>query len=272
MSPASETLEEAIGYWFADRRLLDRALTHRSWISEQSSDRRALGDNEQLEFLGDSLLGFVVSESLYLSHPDLKEGQLSQLKAQIVCASHLYACASQLNLGAFLHLGRGEERNGGRERKNFLADALEAIIAAIFLDGGLEAAKAFIRRRVLPQMESSSEISALLVLDHKGALQEQAQSRGLPTPRYVVVATSGPDHAKTFTVEARIGDQFVGRASGSSKKIASQLAAQLLMMELNNTGWVAHTLVIPTRLSGIDSAERESPEVPAEDLRVERPG
>lgn len=237
MGATSQMLEDVIGYWFADRTLLDRALTHRSWISEQNGERRLAGDNEQLEFLGDSLLGFVVSEALFRSHPDLNEGQLSQLKAQIVCATHLHACAVELNLGPFLRLGRGEERNGGRERRTFLADAIEAIIASIFIDGGLEAARTFITRHLLPTFNTSSEIEAAIFLDHKGALQEQAQSRGLPTPRYIVIATSGPDHSKTFTVEARIGDLFSSRAEGSSKKAASQSAAQALMCELNTTGW-----------------------------------
>ncbi len=237
MHANSQPLEDLIGYRFGNRKLLDRALTHRSWISEQSGGKREEGDNEQLEFLGDSLLGFVVSEALFLAHPDLSEGQLSQSKAQLVCAAHLYERAIELKLGSFLHLGRGEERNGGRERKTFLADALEAVIAAIFLDGGFDAAKAFITRHVIPQVASSAEVTALAFLDHKGILQEQAQSRGLSTPHYVVIATSGPEHSKLFTVEARIGDQFACRAEGTSKKIASQRAAQRLVEELNSSGW-----------------------------------
>ena len=237
MGATSQALEDVIGYQFGNRKLLDRALTHRSWIAEQSGDKRRDGDNEQLEFLGDSLLGFVVSEALFLAHPDLSEGQLSQSKAQLVCAAHLYACARQLELGSYLNLGRGEDRNGGRERRTFLADAVEAIIAAIFLDGGFDVAKSFILRHLIPQIGSSAEVEALIVLDHKGVLQEQAQARGLPTPRYVLIATSGPEHSKLFTVEARIGDQFASRAEGTSKKIASQHAARLLMLELDDTGW-----------------------------------
>ena len=233
------TLEEIIGYQFTDRRLLDRALTHRSWIIEQHGEKRAGGDNEQLEFLGDSLLGFVVSEVLFLAHPNMNEGQLTQSKAQIVCAAHLHTCALKLGLGKFLFLGRGEERNGGRERRNFLADTLEAIIAAIFLDGGLEPAKTFITSYLIPGIASSSEVEALIILDHKGALQEQAQSRGLPTPRYSVVATSGPQHSKVFTVEARVGNYLASRASGTSKKQASQMAAQLLIEDLTSRGWPA---------------------------------
>lgn len=237
MTAAGQTLEAVIGYEFGNRKLLDRALTHRSWISEQIGEKRDDGDNEQLEFLGDSLLGFIVSEALFLAHPGMSEGQLSQSKAQLVCTTHLYVCATELGLGNFLHLGRGEERNGGRERRTLLANAVEAIIAAIFLDGGIVPAQEFIRRHVVPDIASSSNVAALTLLDHKGVLQEQAQSRGLPPPRYVVAATSGPEHSKRFTVEVRVGDHFASRAEGSSKKAASQLAAQLLMQELTASGW-----------------------------------
>ncbi len=258
-----ETLEEIIGYCFRNRKLLDRALTHRSWIIEQHGEKRAGGDNEQLEFLGDSLLGFVVSDVLYTTHPDLNEGQLTQSKAQIVCASHLHACAVKLGLGRFLFLGRGEERNRGRERRNFLADAVEAIIAAIFLDGGLEPAKNFITRHLIPDIASTSELAALIVLDHKGALQEQAQSRGIPAPRYSVVATSGPQHCKVFTVEARVG-RFTSRADGTSKKEASQMAAHLLMQDLNSRGWpLSHEAAVEEDLS--EAGPPADPDLSAED-------
>src|SRR5947209_3329341 len=148
MGATGQTLEQIIGYQFGDSQLLVRALTHRSWVAEQSGEKRAGGDNERLEFLGDALLGFVVSEALLISHPEMSEGELSRSKAQLVCASHLYESATQLGLGEFLHLGRGEERNGGRERRTLLANAVEAIIAAIYLDGGLEPAKAFINQHV----------------------------------------------------------------------------------------------------------------------------
>ena len=228
-------LEEIIGYQFGNRKLLDRALTHRSWVSEQTGHKREDGDNEQLEFLGDSLLGFVVSEFLFLANPKMSEGQLSQAKAQLVCATHLYACAHDMGLGTFLLLGRGEERNGGRQRRTLLANAVEAIIAAIFLDGGMGCAKEFIIRHVVENSLSSPEVERVSLHDHKGALQEQAQSRGMATPRYVVVATSGPEHSKRFTVEVRIGNQFTSRAEGTSKKAASQSAAQILLHELERT-------------------------------------
>ena len=234
MQVRDRTFEETIGYRFADRSLFDRALTHRSWLAEQSRSSR--GDNEQLEFLGDSVLGFLVSEALFAAYPGSSEGQLSQAKSQLVCANHLHACANILGLGQFLHLGRGEERNGGRHRKTLLANALEATIAAIFLDGGIEPARTFVQRHVLGDLASAGPV-ALSLLDHKGVLQEQAQSRGLPTPRYVVVATSGPEHAKNFTVEVRIGSHFARRAQGSSKKAASQQAASLLVEELSHSGW-----------------------------------
>ena len=235
MAGSGKTLEEVIGYHFHDRRLLERALTHRSWMAEQTAGSR--GDNEQLEFLGDSVLGFVASEALFQAHPHAREGHLSQQKAQLVCSIHLHGCAVKLGLGDFLHLGRGEDRNGGRNRRTLLANAMEAIIAAIFLDGGLAPSKAFIERYVLTGLQAAGEKDAFSLLDYKGVLQERAQARALPTPRYVVISTTGPEHAKLFTVEARIGSQFASAGQGSSKKIASQVAAQNLLAELDSTGW-----------------------------------
>jgi ribonuclease III len=237
MGAPGQELEEKIGYPFSNRQLLERALTHRSWISEQTGQKRDGGDNEQLEFLGDSVLGLVVGELLLAANPEMSEGELSRMKARLVCASHLHTSAEQLGLGEFMRLGRGEERNGGRQRKTVLANAMEALIAAIYLDGGLEPAKAFIRRQVAPSIESAADVASLSSFDYKGVLQEEAQSRGFPLPRYTIVATSGPEHSKRFIVEARIGTQFVSRGEGSSKKAGSQRAAQLLMQELSSTNW-----------------------------------
>ncbi len=244
---SGKALEEVIGYRFNDRRLVKRALTHRSWKAEQTS--AALGDNEQLEFLGDSVLGFVVSEALFQAHPSAREGQLSLMKAQLVCSVHLYGCALRLGLGEFLHLGRGEERNGGRNRRTLLANTMEAIIAAIFLDGGLAPSKAFIERHVLAGLQASAGENDFSLIDYKGALQERAQARALPTPRYVVISTAGPEHAKLFIVEARIGAQFASRGQGSSKKVASREAAQNLLAELDSSGWK-----LPTEESAYVSA------------------
>ena len=234
MSLAIDVLEQRLGYRFRDRELLVRALTHRSWLSERGSPLAGNGDNEQLEFLGDSILGFIVSESLVLRHPTVREGQLSQWKAQLVSSAHLYQCALTLGLGQYLHLGKGEERNGGRERKTVLANALEAVIAAIHLDGGIEAARQFTAEHILSALENGVAIDSIGLLNYKGILHERAQALGLPIPEYTTVETSGPDHAKIFTVEVRIGPHLASRATGTSKKAASQQAAEMLMGQLNS--------------------------------------
>lgn len=241
-------LEKRIDYRFVSLPLLERALTHRSYEHERpGSSRQRISsggtesprsiDNEQMEFLGDSILGFVVSEALFRAHPELAEGQLSQRKAHLVSALHLYDCALQLHLGDFLRLGRGEERNGGRERRNLLANALEAIIAAIYLDGGIEPARAFIHSYVLEGRHTAKIVDAADLMNYKSLLQEQAQARGLATPRYAIVHTTGPEHAKLFTVEVRVGADVVAHAIGSSKKAASQLAAKTLMEQLREGNW-----------------------------------
>ncbi|HEX3684821.1 MAG TPA: ribonuclease III [Bryobacteraceae bacterium] len=234
MDIAVEALEQRLGYRFRDRELLVRALTHRSWLAERGTPVADGGDNEQLEFLGDSILGFIASESLVLRHPGAQEGQLSQWKAQLVSSAHLYRCALALDLGRFLRLGRGEERNGGRERKTVLANALEAVMAAIHVDGGIEAARRFTVEHILGALDSGETMDSIGLLNYKGILHERAQALGLPIPEYTTVETSGPDHAKVFTVEARIGESLATRASGPSKKAASQHAAEMLMGQLNS--------------------------------------
>jgi ribonuclease III len=228
-----EALEEKLGYRFRNQKLLIRALTHRSWLSERASQVPENGDNEQLEFLGDAILGFVVSEVLVSKHPSAQEGELSRWKSHLVSASHLYSCAIDLGLGEFLLMGRGEERSGGRERKTLLANAIEALIAALHLDAGIEVARRFIEEHVLSQLENRKDFEALGLMNHKSILQERTQALGLPPPRYSIVATSGPEHAKIFTVEARVGEAFAKRGCGTSKKAASQRAAELLIQELN---------------------------------------
>ncbi len=235
MSAPAEELEQKLGYQFRDRELLPRALTHRSWASERSP-KLPDNDNEQLEFLGDSVLGFLVSESLVLRHPSAWEGQLSQWKSHLVSALHLHRCALNLGLGEYLRMGRGEERSGGRERKALLANALEALIAALYLDGGIEPARDFIHKYVLDVVHELGDVHALELLNFKSVLQERVQSLGLATPRYMVVETNGPEHAKIFVVEARVGSQFVSRAEGTSKKEASQEAAHLLIEQLDAAG------------------------------------
>ena len=229
-----EELEAKLQYSFGNRQLLLRALTHRSWAAEHGSPMPEEGDNEQLEFLGDSILGFVVSEALLLRYPLAREGQLSQLKAHLVSAHHLHKCAVALGLGDFLQLGKGEERNGGRERKTLLANALEALIAAMHLDGGLAPARKLIEKHVLDRIERLEELGPVGLLNYKSLLQEQAQALGLPHPRYSTVGTSGPEHAKQFTVEAKIGEGLASRATASSKKAASQEAAERLFEKLES--------------------------------------
>jgi len=235
MKPPVEALEQKLEYRFRDHELLVRALTHRSWLSEKVAAVPPLNnDNELLEFLGDSILGFIASESLLRRHPLAREGQLSQWKAHLVSSTHLHECALALDLGAYLLLGKGEERNGGRGRKTLLGNALEALIAAMYLDGGIEVARRFIEQHVLGMLENPDDINSLALLNHKSVLQERIQALGLPVPRYSTVETSGPEHAKVFTVEARIGSRLISRACGSSKKAASQQAAELLIKQLNH--------------------------------------
>jgi ribonuclease-3 len=233
MKAGIQALEDKLGYQFRNEELLVRALTHRSWLSERGSPLPESGDNEQLEFLGDSILGFVASESLVRQHPLLREGQLSQGKAHLVSATHLHRCAADLGLGDHLLLGRGEERNGGRERKTLLANALEAVIAAIHMDGGIDAARSFIEEHVLGTLENADDVRSIGLLNHKSVLHEKAQALGLPAPQYDIVEIGGPEHAKIFTIEASIGERFRSRGSGSSKKAASQHAAQLLLEQMN---------------------------------------
>jgi ribonuclease-3 len=231
MSSGIDGLEGKIGYTFRNKKLIVQALTHRSWIPEHLDSPGEL-DNEQLEFLGDSILGFLVSESLVQKHPTALEGQLSQWKSHLVSSVHLYVCAQALSLGSYLRLGRGEEKNGGRERRTVLSNALEALIAALYLDGGMEITRAFIETHILSTDGTVHDVGSLEQLNFKSVLQEKSQALGLPTPRYITIQTRGPEHAKVFTVEARVGDRFSTRAEGTSKKMASQLAAELLIEEI----------------------------------------
>jgi ribonuclease-3 len=228
----SEALEASLGYRFANRELLARAVTHRSSVYEKISSAAAT-DNEQLEFLGDAILGFVVSDVLVAAHPEYPEGRLSKVKAQLVSASHLHVVAARLRLGEYLLLGRGEEMSGGRAKKALLANAVEALIAALYLDGGIEPARRFVLQYVVGEAEPSSEVA--LAADYKSALQELAQSMKLPQPRYAIVEERGPEHAKTFLVEVRVGREWVSRAEGLSKKSAGQKAAQEVLRQLTES-------------------------------------
>lgn len=223
-------LEAKIGYCFRDRLLLVRALTHSSFSSE-CRPGRFQPDNEQLEFFGDSILGFLISELLLQRHPDLPEGQLSLAKSHLVSARRLYEVATRLGVGEFLQLGRSEEKGGGRLKKSLLADAIEAILAAIYLDGGMDAARAFVSQHVYHEPLYSGAGGA--TLNYKGALWERAGAEGLPTPQYVVIEETGPQHQRQFTVEARLGTSLVGRGTASSKKAAQQAAARDILEQMS---------------------------------------
>jgi len=230
MSAEQPALEEQLGYRFQRPELLRRALTHRSSVYEKNS-AGAAADNEQLEFLGDSILGFLVSDMLVERHPELPEGRLSKFKAHLVSASHLHAVAVNIGLGEHLRLGRGEELSGGRNKKALLANALEALIAAVYLDGGIDAARDFVARHITGAEDFRER--SLEITDYKSALQERAQALKLPQPRYSVIEERGPEHAKTFLVEARVGRDLSSRAEGLSKKSASQRAAEAVLRQLN---------------------------------------
>lgn len=229
MALDSAELEAALGYRFDARELLAQALTHRSSVYERTAST-VPPDNEQMEFLGDSILGFIVSDALVAAHPDYPEGRLSKVKAHLVSSSHLHQVAVGLKLGDYLVLGRGEEMSGGREKRTLLADALEALIAAVYLDGGIDAARTFVMQHVVGEAEPATELAA--ATDYKSALQELAQSMKLPQPRYAIVEERGPEHAKTFLVEARVGREWVSRAEGLSKKSAGQKAARQILQRL----------------------------------------
>ncbi len=219
------TLETRLGYSFRDRGLLDQALTHRSRVHEDTAAVAA--DNESLEFLGDAVLGLVIADRLFREFPDYDEGRKSKAKSLLVSAPSLARLGEELGLGDDLLLGRGEEKSGGRRKPSLLADAFEAVVAAIYLDGGLAAADDFIERhfrRALAQLRAGQQVSGL-VDDHKSSFQEWLQARGRPLPQYTVAATHGPDHRKVFVVDVHVGDEAVARAEGRSKKEAQQMAA-----------------------------------------------
>ncbi len=230
-----------MGHHFLRPELLEQALTHTSHAREKEAAHTAesprVGDNEQFEFLGDAVLGFVTGEELFHRFPLFREGELSKVRAHLVSEKHLIRVAQELELGKYLHLGRGEEKSGGRDKTALLVDALEAVLAAIYLDGGMDPARKFILTKILePELEHLSRSGKRLpVNDYKSTLQERLQAIGLPQPSYVLVGERGPEHKKQFTVEAhlRIPDrgtsEFVGRAEGSTKKNAEQEAARQVL-------------------------------------------
>jgi ribonuclease III len=216
------TFEEIIGYQFHRRDLLTRALTHKSYSHEARQDD--VRDNETFEFLGDSVLGFVIGDLLFHRFPTLDEGALSKMKAYLVSASSLAAKARHYGMGEVIYLGVGEEKSGGRKKESLLANLFEAMIAAVYLDGGIEPARRLIERSFGQDLEAIDE-EDLLFHDYKTALQELAQGKGLQLPEYNVLDEVGPDHDKRFIVEVRIGN-LSARGEGSSKKEAQQQAAK----------------------------------------------
>ncbi len=235
-------LEREIGHRFRNRRLLEQALTHSSHARELETQNAADGqpevvaDNEQLEFLGDAVLGFVTSQELFERYPQFKEGQLSKLRAHLVSEKHLIRAAKKLHVGRYLRLGRGEEKSGGRSKTTLQVDALEALLAALYMDAGLEKTRKLILHMIVdPEMKRLRKTVAqgLPITDYKSALQEALHSSSRPQPSYVLVKEEGPEHQKTFTVEARIHQQgnhgkpeYVGCGEGTTKKKAEQDAAK----------------------------------------------
>jgi ribonuclease-3 len=243
--PRWSELEHTLGHAFAKRHRLEQALTHSSLAYELATGRAEASqpgsesdakedDNEQLEFLGDAVLGLIVADCLFRSYPELNEGHLTRLRAQLVSRKHLGQVAARISLGSYMRLGRGEERSGGRQKSVLLANALEAVIAALYLDGGLKVATDFVRNCIVEPYvhELHSELEAGHAMgDHKSALQEWLQAHKCGSPHYIVKAESGPDHRKRFLVELHIvtetGAAIVADGAGSTKKKAEQEAARL---------------------------------------------
>ena len=216
--------EDKIGYHFKNQGLLRQALTHSSYANERHMKK--LSDNERLEFLGDAVLEIISSDFLYHNYPDVQEGQLTKLRASIVCEPTLALCTKELDLGDYLYLGRGENQTGGRKRKSILSDALEAVIGAIYLDGGFANAKEFVLKFILTDIEHKQ-----LFYDSKTILQEVVQGEHEQLD-YRLVGESGPDHDKSFSVEVWIGEQKISEGSGHTKKAAEQEAAYHALIKL----------------------------------------
>ena len=219
-----EELENKLGYRFHNRKLLEQALCHSSYANERHMDK--LLNNERLEFLGDAVLELATSEYLYLNYPEMPEGEATRTRASIVCEQTLALCARDLGLGAWLRLGKGEELTGGRERDSITSDAMEALLGAIYLDGGFSNAKKFVLNFILNDIEHKQ-----LFYDSKTILQELVQEKGLQPIEYVLTGEEGPDHDKCFTVVVQVNGQVVGNGTGHTKKAAEQAAAYQAIQE-----------------------------------------
>lgn len=221
-----QSLEQALGYTYKNKALLNTALSHSSYANETHHD--ALYSYERLEFLGDSILGFVTAEYLYKTFPSKLEGELTKIRAELVCEANLAAVARSLRLGEYLLLGHGEEHGGGRNRPGILCDVMEALIAAAYIDSGLEAAKGMIMRLILPRLTE-----VVKTRDYKTELQELVQRKRDQVIAYELVEESGPDHCKEFVVRVLLNGGEIGRGKGSSKKRAEQAAAEMAINTLH---------------------------------------
>ena len=224
-----KTLETKLGYQFQNPKLLDHALTHSSYANEHHLG--SISSNERLEFLGDSVLGMIVADHLYRTFPDLPEGDLTRIRANLVCEGSLVLVAKEWDLGRYLKLGKGENACGGRSRPSILADAVEAVLAAVFLDGGLEHDRDIIQRFLLDRMEQVNRASR----DHKTYLQELVQRKSGQVLSYELIGESGPDHNKTFQMQVLLNGQPIGQGTGHSKKEAEQAAANAAIERLAGT-------------------------------------
>ncbi len=220
-----KALEEKLEYHFERPALLENALTHSSYANENRA--KGVQSNERLEFLGDSVLGMVVADYLFRVHPDLPEGDLTRTRAALVCETSLAEVAQQLDLGAYLKLGKGEDAGGGRTRPSIVADAVEAVLAAVYLDGGIGSARKIIRRFILDREEEKGASR-----DYKTALQELVQRESGQVLNYRLISSEGPDHAKIFSVEVDLNGAPVGQGRGHSKKEAEQAAAKAAIAKL----------------------------------------
>jgi ribonuclease-3 len=247
-------LEDLLGYRFSNRSLLVQALTHRSFVNEPGvacdptgitgEGRENLKNNESLEFLGDSVLGFIISARIFQLFPELNEGELSKTKAYLVSAANLVQLAKEIRLGDFIFLSRGEEKTGGRTKRAIVVDTYEAIIGAVYLDGGVKAASDFIERQIHSILKDL-DIKQLTYGDFKSALQEYLHNLGHPEPVYRVVDELGPDHKKTFVIQVLINDEVVAEASGKTKKGAQQSAARIALEKMKQSAVEGSTSLTP---------------------------
>jgi len=224
-----KALEERIGYKYKNKNLAINALVHSSFSNENHNF--GFPSNERLEFLGDAILDFVLGLMLYNNKSNFSEGQMSKMRALIVCEASLNNCAKKLNLGELILLGKGEEASGGRERPSILSDAVEAIIGSIYLDGGMEEAEKFIRRILTETYEKA--VNGILFMDYKTALQEELQKSGDVKIEYKLIDSYGPDHSKTFKMSVYADSRHIGTGTGKSKKEAEQMAAKAALDEIN---------------------------------------